>query len=98
MAELAGTGLHPAWLCNLVTLPTELGGFAMAILNGMTWLGAGALGIFTVFATFLGHRFWEFGGAKRATKLNSFLEHVRISTAFILVTVIAVRDERLDRP
>ena len=65
MAELAGLGLHPAWLFNLVTLPTKLGGSALAILNGMTWLGAGALGIFTVFATFLGHRFWEFGGAER---------------------------------
>ena len=98
MAELAGLGLHPAWLFNLVTLPTKLGGSALAILNGMTWLGAGALGIFTVFATFLGHRFWEFGGAERATKLNSFLEHVTISTAFILVTGIAVRDERMARP
>ncbi len=97
MAEMASLGLHPAWLFNLVTLLTEFGGSALVVLNRMTWLGAGALGVFKDFATFLGHRFWDFSSAERATQLNRFLEHTTISAAFILVTVITLRDERRAR-
>jgi transmembrane protein len=87
-AEMAHTGLHPAWVFNIAALVTELGGSALIILNRGTWLGAGALGIFTVLATFLAHRFWDFSGTERNVQLNSFLEHAAICAAFILVVAV----------
>jgi transmembrane protein len=94
VVETAGLGLHPAWLFNLATVLTELLGSISVILDRKTWLGAGALGIFTVLATFLGHRFWEISGPERQMQLNSFLEHVTIAAAFILVVVVGLRDRR----
>jgi transmembrane protein len=94
VTETAGLGLHPAWAFNLATLLTELGGSMLVILDRKTWLGAGALGVFTVLATFLGHRFWEYTGPERQMQLNSFLEHATIAAAFILVVVVAIRNEQ----
>ena len=94
VSEMANLGLHPAWAFNLATLVTELGGAALVLFNRMVWLGAGALGVFTVLATLLGHRFWESIGPDRTMELNRFLEHATIGAAFILATVIAARDER----
>ncbi|HMA48837.1 MAG TPA: DoxX family protein [Magnetospirillaceae bacterium] len=94
--EMHALGLEPAWAVNLATLLTELVGSALVILNRKTWLGAGALGIFTVLTTFLAHRFWDFQGAERMREFNSFLEHATIAAAFILVTVLSFRT-RSDR-
>jgi len=44
-------GLHPAWAFNVATVFCQLGGSALIILNRWVWVGAGALGVFTV----LGH-------------------------------------------
>jgi len=91
VAEMESVGLRPAGLFNLLTLVTELGGSTLVIIDRRTWLGAGALGVFTVLTTFLAHRYWEFEGAARLQQFNSFLEHVTIAAAFILVTVLSVR-------
>lgn len=90
-AEMLHVGLHPAWLFNLAALTTELGGSILVILNWKTWLGAGALGVFTVLTTFLAHRFWEFPEPTRSMQFNSFLEHATIGAAFILVVVVGLR-------
>lgn len=91
VAEMAHAGLSPAWLFNLAVLLTELGGSVLVVLNYKLWLGAGALGVFTVLSTFLAHRFWELDGQARVMQFNSFLEHATISAAFILVTVVGLR-------
>ena len=44
-----------------------------------TWLGAGALGVFTALATVMAHRFWTLDGIERVRELNTFLEHLRSS-------------------
>jgi len=91
VAEMAEQGLHPAWAFNLATLLTEIVGSVLLIANRWTWLGAGALGVFTVLATLLGHRFWNFTGAERQMQLNAFLEHAAIAAGFILVVVVGLR-------
>src|SRR5258708_22853288 len=50
-AEMAALGLEPAWLFNALTILVQLGGSLLVILNPWTWLGAGALGLFTALAT-----------------------------------------------
>ncbi len=88
---MAGVGLHPAWAFNLAALLTELAGSALIVLNRAVWIGAGALGVFTVLATFLAHRFWDLSGAARTMQLNSFLEHATISATFIFVSVVSLK-------
>jgi transmembrane protein len=60
------------------------------ILNRWTWLGAGALGVFTAFATVMAHRFWTLDGIERMRELNTFLEHLAIIAGFVLVAILGV--------
>jgi transmembrane protein len=90
-AEMLHVRLHPAWAFNLASLLTELIGSALVILNRKVWLGAGALGVFTVIATLLAHRFWDLSGEARIMQMNSFFEHWTICAAFVLVTVVRIR-------
>jgi uncharacterized membrane protein YphA (DoxX/SURF4 family) len=89
-AEMAANGLQPAWLFNALTILVQLGGSLLVILNRRTWLGAGALGVFTVFATLLAHHFWTFSGVERVHALNTFLEHLSIIAGLVLVAILAV--------
>ena len=91
VAEMESVGLHPPGLFNLAALATELGGSALVILDRKTWLGAGALGVFTVLSTFLAHRFWDAAGPDRVREFNSFFEHASIAAAFILVAALSLR-------
>jgi len=89
-AEMAALGLEPAWLFNALTIFVQLGGSLLVILNRWTWLGAGALGVFTALATVLAHQFWTLDGIERAHELNTFLEHLAIIAGFVLVAMIGV--------
>jgi len=91
VTEMVQVGLSPAWAFNLAALCTQLMGSTLIILNRWVWLGAGALGVFTIWATLLAHRFWELTGSERTMQMNSFFEHCTISAAFILVTVVGLR-------
>jgi transmembrane protein len=89
-AEMASFHLEPAWLFNALTIFVQLGGSLLVILNRWTWLGAGALGVFTALATVLAHQFWTLEGIERARELNTFLEHLAIIAGFVLVAMIGV--------
>jgi transmembrane protein len=89
-AEMAAFGLEPAWLFNALTIFVQLGGSLLVILNRWTWLGAGALGVFTALATVLAHQFWTLDGVERVRELNTFLEHMAIIAGFVLVAMIGV--------
>ena len=89
-AEMAALGLEPAWLFNALTILVQLGGSLLVILNRWTWLGAGALGVFTALATVMAHRFWTLDGIERVRELNTFLEHLAIIAGFVLVAILGV--------
>jgi len=89
-AEMTALGLEPAWLFNALTIFVQLGGSLLVILNRWTWLGAGALGVFTALATVLAHQFWTPDGIERARELNTFLEHLAIIAGFVLVAILGV--------
>ena len=89
-AEMAALGLEPAWLFNALTILVQLGGSLLVILNLWTWLGAGALGVFTALATVMAHRFWTLDGIERVRELNTFLEHLAIIAGFVLVAILGV--------
>jgi transmembrane protein len=98
-AEMASLGLEPAWLFNALTILVQLGGSLLVIVNLWTWLGAGALGVFTALATVLAHQFWTFEGLERAREVNAFLEHLAIIAGLVLAAMIGVvglRDRSTD--
>jgi len=95
-AEMAALGLEPAWLFNALTIFVQLGGSLLVILNRWTWLGAGALGVFTALATVLAHQFWTPDGIERVRELNTFLEHLAIIAGFVLVAILGVVGGRGD--
>ena len=89
-AEMAALGLEPAWQFNALTVFVQLGGSLLVILNRRTWLGAGALGVFTALATVLAHQFWTLDGIERVRELNTFLEHLAIIAGLVLVAILGV--------
>ncbi|MGK9171085.1 DoxX family protein [Inquilinus limosus] len=83
------TGLEPAVLPAVLVIFTQLAGSVALIAGGRwSWIGAGALGGFTVAATLLAHAFWMKSGADRMRDLNTFFEHVSIVGGLVLVAVL----------
>jgi transmembrane protein len=95
---MAGVELHPAWAFAVLTIFVEIGASLLVIVNRWTWLSAWALGVLTVLAIFLAHRFWDADGPLRGEQFNTFLEHAGLAAAFILVAALSMLRDRDDRP
>ena len=57
----------------------------MVITGWMAWLGAISLALFTIAATVVAYPFWKMSGIDRARNIETFLEHVGLAAAFILL-------------
>jgi uncharacterized membrane protein YphA (DoxX/SURF4 family) len=85
VAEMNHFGLSPAMPFAIAVIAFELVA-SLAILTGYgRWLGALALGGFTVVATFMANRYWELGAPERFGVENSFYEHLGLAGGFLLV-------------
>ncbi len=85
IAEMNHFGLTPPVPFAIATIALELSA-PLAILSGWyRWLGALALGGFTLMATFLANRFWELAPPNRVMTANAFFEHLGLVGAFLLV-------------
>jgi uncharacterized membrane protein YphA (DoxX/SURF4 family) len=92
VAEMNHFGLSPAMPLAIAVVALELGA-SVAILTGYwRWLGALALGAFTVAATFMANRYWELGPAARFGAENAFYEHLGLAGGFLLVAWHDLRD------
>ncbi len=60
-------------------------GSVMMIAGWAIWLSAGTLGVFTLIATIIGYPFWTLTGRARMEQLFTFLEHVSLVGAFLLL-------------
>ena len=86
MAEMNHFGLSPAGPLAVAVIVLELGAAALILTGRLRWLGALALGGFTLMATFVALRFWEMpAGHERFMAANSFFEHLGLVGAFVLV-------------
>jgi uncharacterized membrane protein YphA (DoxX/SURF4 family) len=86
IGEMTHFGLSPAPLFAVLVIVLELAASAMILLGLLRWLGALALGGFTLMATFLALRFWELpAGMERFMAANSFFEHLGLVGGFLLV-------------
>ena len=92
IGEMTHFGLSPAPLFAVLVILLELLGSAMVLTGFFRWLGALALGAFTLMATFLALRFWELPlGQERFMAANSFFEHLGLVGGFLLVAWLDLR-------
>ncbi len=86
VGEFAHFGL-PAWVVVL-SFVTLLGGSALVILGGkLTWLGAGALGIYTGLTVFIVHHFWTMSGADQLNEMRTTFEHISLIGGLMVVAI-----------
>lgn len=89
VAEMEQFGLTPGVAYNVATIIVQLGGSALIIFNRMTWLGAGALGVFTALTIPLVHAFWRLEGERGIVAFHTATEHVGMIGGLVLVSILA---------
>ncbi|SDH74043.1 DoxX family protein [Variovorax sp. OV700] len=85
IAEMNHFGLSPAAPLAVAVIVLELGASVLILTGFLRWLGALALGGFTLLATFVALRFWEMPQPERFMAANSFFEHLGLVGGFLLV-------------
>ena len=70
---------------TVIAIAIEIGGALALILGWKTRAAALLLALFTVIATFMAHRFWEFDAAQQANQLNHFLKNAAIIGGLLFV-------------
>ena len=92
LAEIGGLlGLTSPPPTYILLLIVQLGGSLLVIVNRWAWLGAGALGVFTLIVTILAHAFWKLDGATRFGEMNTFMEHMALIAGFVFAAMMASR-------
>ncbi len=90
VAEMAQFGLEPAVAFNFATIIVQVGGSLLVIVNRATWLGAGALGVFTALTIPLVHHFWAMTEEPfRTIAFHTATEHVGMIGALIVVSILS---------
>ena len=87
-------GEAPA-LWAALTILVELVGPLLILLDRALWLGAGALGVFTVLAALIANDFWTMAGSERFMATNAFFEHIGLVGGFVLAAIISRMRRRL---
>ncbi|WGF86921.1 DoxX family protein [Marinivivus vitaminiproducens] len=96
VAEMAHFGLEPAAAFNIATIVVQLGGSALVIMNRWTWLGAGALGVFTALTIPLVHHFWSLEGERALIALHTTTEHIGMIGGLVLAAILGQVRHRRD--
>lgn len=92
VGEAAHFGLQPAALVAVAVILVQIGGSLAVILNRWTWLGAGALGVFTALANLIGHAFWTLPDPMaRFHDMNAFTANLGLIGGLILAAVLNAR-------
>ena len=89
VAEMASFGLEPAVAFNIAVIIVQLGGSLMVIVNRWTWLGAGALAVFTALTIPLVHHFWTMEGPEAMVHFFFVAEHVSLIGGLMLVAILS---------
>jgi transmembrane protein len=89
VAEMAMFNLNPPVVFNIATIICQLGGSLLIILNRFTWLGAGALAVFTVLTIPIAHAFWTMTGEKAMMEFFFTVEHIGLIGGLMLVAILS---------
>lgn len=85
VAEMAHFGLQPATLFNVAVIVTQLGGSILIILNRWTWVGAGALAVFTALTVPIAHSFWAMQEPFKTIEFHVVMEHITVIGGLMVV-------------
>ena len=92
--EMAHFGLNPPVVYGVAMIATCLIGSLLVILGGrLTWLGAGALGVFTALTIPIAHAFWAMQGAAAMSEFRTVMEHLAIIGGLMVVAAMEANRE-----
>ena len=95
VAEQAHFGMHPPAFWAALTIAVEIAGPLLILSGRFVWLGAGMLGIFTLFAAITANAFWAMpDGPARFMATNAFFEHLGLIGGFVLAALVAEMEAR----
>ena len=87
--EMAHFGLYPPVVYGVALIVTCTVGSVLVILGGrLTWLGAGALGVFTALTIPIAHAFWTMTGDLAMSEFRTVMEHVSIIGGLMVVAAM----------
>ena len=92
----AKLGFPAAEVLVWAAIVAEIGGGALLIAGWQTRRVAWLLIAFTVIATFMAHRFWQFDAAQYGNQLNHFLKNAAIVGGLLYVVVFGAGAVSLD--
>lgn len=89
--EMTQVQLKAPEVFAVATIATQLIGSALLIsnFNGLGWLGAGALTVFTLLTIPLGHAFWTFEEPKRTEEFHIALEHMSLVGGLLIAGLLS---------
>ncbi|MGV3549241.1 DoxX family protein [Rhizobium sp.] len=93
VGEMVSVSLPKPEFFAVGTIGVQLVGSALIITNwhGLGWLGAGALGVFTLLTIPFGHAFWTHPEPKRTQEFHLVLEHITVVGGLLLAAVLSTR-------
>ena len=95
VAEQTHFGMSPPALWAALTIVVEIVGPLLILSGRLVWLGAGILGIFTLFAAITANAFWAMpAGQERFMATNAFFEHLGLIGGFVLAAMVAEIEAR----
>jgi uncharacterized membrane protein YphA (DoxX/SURF4 family) len=94
VAEVQGLGLPWPMLVATLTIGVQLLGSASVVFDRSAWLGAGALGVFTLLATLVAHAFWVAPPVEQARQFATFAEHLGLIGGLFLAAALSERARR----
>ena len=97
IAEMNHFGVALAMPMAVMVIGLELIASGAILAGYGRWLGALALGAFTVAASFMANRYWELDSSVRMAAENAFYEHLGLAGGFLLVAWQDLR-ERAHQP
>jgi putative oxidoreductase len=90
-------GLPAPEIMTALAIAIEIGGGALLILGWRTRWVAWLLIMFTVVATYLGHKFWLADAAQYGNQLNHFLKNVAVVGGLLMLTAFGPGRASADR-
>ena len=95
VAEQTHFGMSPPALWAALTIVVEIVGPLLILSGRLVWLGAGMLGVFTLFAAITANAFWAMpAGQERFMAANAFFEHLGLIGGFVLAAMVAEIEAR----
>jgi transmembrane protein len=91
IAEMAHFNLAPPVIYAVATIIVQLVGSLLIIFNRWTWLGAGALGIFTLLTIPIVHTFWSMEEPFKTMEFYTVMEHISVVGGLMVVAWKAER-------